>query len=104
MADHPVPREVLEQMGAYLDESDSLAAIPGFADFCTRAAERATMTDEQFWADVYDRYSTFGEPEDDVEVLSIGGTPCPVCGCSGECGVDTEGRPMIHAIPADLDE
>lgn len=35
-------------------------------------------------------------PDEDVELVSIGGPPCPACGAAGACGYDAEGRPYIH--------
>lgn len=35
---------------------------------------------------------------------SLTDSPCPSCGESGACGVDAEGRPMIHATWMDEDD
>lgn len=37
------------------------------------------------------------EPPEDVELVSIDGPPCHLCGAAGACGYDPEGRPYIHA-------
>ena len=34
---------------------------------------------------------------DDVETVRLYLDPCAVCGESGACGHDSEGRPLIHA-------
>lgn len=34
---------------------------------------------------------------DVVELVSLDGPPCHLCGAAGACGYDPEGRPYIHA-------
>jgi hypothetical protein len=70
---------------------------------CSEAAERAAMSDDDFWAHVFLRGQTepsplvFPEIEADLDEAPAG-QPCPECGELGACGYDSEGRPMIHSI------
>jgi hypothetical protein len=74
---------------------------------CPELEVLATMTDEEFWAHVFQNEG-FGPDEDDyapdredLELERVGlqtAPPCPECGTIGACGYDDEGRPMIHAV------
>lgn len=56
------------------------------------------MDDGEFWEHVFhtegipDRDAEDSEPDDVPDY----GRPCEVCGATGECDVDAEGRRMIH--------
>lgn len=41
--------------------------------------------------------------DDHGDVESYTQEPCPVCDATGACGWDTEGRPLLHAVPAEDD-
>lgn len=57
------------------------------------------MTDDDFWADVFPMPEL---PEDGPELdVSVSVDPCPECGSTSACAYDAEGRPLIHAIPAE---
>lgn len=73
-----------------------------FRHLCPEADRRDAMTDEEFWADVYDfahvpdcDFPDFDEP------VSLDATPCEACGEVGACAYDPEGRPLIHAMGGD---
>lgn len=67
---------------------------------CPEAGYRDTLSDEDFWAHVFhqdDSPDTEGPDDQDFyDMRSPYGRPCDVCGESGPCGYDAEGRPMIH--------
>jgi len=70
---------------------------------CPEAAERAAMSDGEFWERIYGP-SARPDPHDyDPAHEAIGHQldPCPTCGERGPCGYDAEGRPMIHTSDAD---
>lgn len=64
---------------------------------CPKAAERAAMPDDEFWADVFPQEVADGlydaEP---IALVALTVEPCPVCGEQGACSYDAEGRPLIH--------
>ena len=72
---------------------------------CPESAERAALTDDEFWERVQRRpetvYDATDEPKIDPEVSS---GPCPECGETGACAWDSEGRPLIHATNHDESE
>lgn len=67
---------------------------------CSSRARRAALTDEAFWVDVAD--SILGPSDiddiDDIDVATLTGDPCPVCGEYGACMADAEGRLLVHVI------
>lgn len=76
--------------------------------FCASSPEAAALPDAEFWERVY--HQDRGEPDYDFTPLSelFGGVtefgpanPCPLCGAIGECAVDDEGRPLVHAFTDD---
>jgi len=70
---------------------------------CPEAAERAAMTDGEFWDHVYGGGAR-GEPYDpDPSEITAQLDPCPVCGERGPCGYDSEGRPLIHTNSVEVD-
>ena len=42
--------------------------------------------------------------DEPVDVVSYTQEPCPACGETGACAWDSEGRPLIHAIPVEEDQ
>jgi hypothetical protein len=77
---------------------------------CPSAARRAGLTDDEFWIDIGKSLlaaygmGSIGEDMDcdlplDSDDSGTPETPCSICGAAGECGVDIEGRPMIHIEP-----
>lgn len=77
---------------------------------CPAARRRAGMGDEDFWADVNESMqAAYGQMLEDMDVdpdadqvidLEIEGE-CSVCGSTGACAYDSEGRPMIHCTEED---
>jgi hypothetical protein len=71
-----------------------------FRHLCPEADLRDGMTDEEFWAHVYDfavvPVDDIGHPDYDTPV-SLSATPCATCGEVGACAYDGEGRALIHA-------
>ena len=69
--------------------------------FCASSPEAAELSDGEFWEAVFHpeaEYLATYEPEA-PEAGDDYGRPCEVCGATGECGNDAEGRPMIHVEP-----
>jgi hypothetical protein len=69
---------------------------------CEVNKRRATMTDDEYWADVAESLQDSPvEPDPEDEDLSdeFRGypTPCAVCGAYMACDYDSEGEPLIHA-------
>ena len=46
---------------------------------------------------VDDPESRYIDPEPDIDEMALRAEPCAVCGETGACGFDSEGRPLIHA-------
>jgi hypothetical protein len=67
------------------------------------AARHAEVAEAARAAALEDADAEAAEDERQLQVGLIADVPCPVCGELGACGYDAEGRPMIHAIPADPD-
>jgi hypothetical protein len=70
---------------------------------CSTVARRVGMTDEEFWEDVARMLGANVDPPEgpdfgDPEFESLTREPCLLCGAVGECGTDSEGRPMIHVL------
>jgi hypothetical protein len=69
---------------------------------CPEAAERAAMTDSEFWAHVYPQPDPGDDrPPDDQEIAEYEleaqlADSCPECGVLGACSYDAEGRALIH--------
>lgn len=68
---------------------------------CPRFAERAAMTEEEFWEDVlhqlYPDQAYYPDDErPDPVAAGLIDTPCTVCGERGACAYDSEGRALIH--------
>ena len=81
-----------------------------FRHLCPEADERDAMSDGEFWDRVAESFGVGGGPDiepdfDDMEPVDEDfiATPCEVCGSTGPCGYDTEGRPLIHASLPDED-
>jgi len=66
---------------------------------CSSRERRRTMSDDEFWADVYGDPLSVAQELD--ECFGIDAVPCPECGSAGACGYDSLGRPMIHAVTDD---
>jgi hypothetical protein len=73
-----------------------------FRHLCPEADKRDAMTDEEFWAHVYDfahvpdcDFPDFDEP------VSLDAAQCVTCGETGACAFDSEGRALIHATGVD---
>jgi len=63
---------------------------------CPDADERDEIEDAEFWERVLGQ-STPEPFEDDLEIdPQLAVEPCPVCGSSGACAYDAEGRALIH--------
>ena len=78
---------------------------------CSEAVFRNSLNDDDFWDYVFNRSATratsdldepFDDDQDDEHIAPD--TPCPICGSLRECGTDSEGRPMIHCLPAHTDD
>ena len=74
---------------------------------CPEAAQRAAMTDSEFWEHVLigpDQDDREYDPDDDpnvpdqaeYELAARLATPCTECGQVGACAYDADGRPLIH--------
>lgn len=71
--------------------------------YCPSRERRSTMTDSEFWEDVYPSMAVDDDPDYDTiaDTKPIGFTynaPCPECGEFGPCGFDAIGRPMVHIM------
>jgi len=79
----------------------------GLEPLCPEAAERAAMTEPEFWERVA---RNLGQPpesmdDDDLDRPEFGyPDPCVVCGATGSCGFDAEGRPLIHAWDGEVSD
>ena len=75
---------------------------------CPDRERRDALTNEEFWDEVLGVSLGFEGPmieaESEIEVLSIDGAACTVCGSSGPCAYDAEGRPLIHADSQEVGE
>lgn len=79
------------------------SSLRPFRELCPEADPRDAMSDGEFWEHVF---GTEGMPdigddepdEPDVQLLPA----CSICGSTGPCGFDIDGRPLIHAtaVPA----
>lgn len=86
------------------DSSGLKAAISemGYLPKCTVRERRSTMTDDEFWNDVYPQPDPFAEEIALDECFGIDSpNPCPECGAVGACGNDMQGRPWIHVVEGD---
>ncbi len=63
---------------------------------CPEAAERAAMSDAEFWERVLATPVEPAEYDPAHEAIGPQLEPCPTCGERGACGWDAEGRPLIH--------
>jgi hypothetical protein len=79
---------------------DGVVAIE-FQHACIVRDKRRSMSNEEFWEDVFG--TGVWEPvEPDWDCVGIDSpNPCPECGSTGACGYDSEGRPMIHTVQED---
>lgn len=72
-----------------------------FRHLCPEADARDAMDDGEFWAHVAKNLGAIDAeefPVDGDDLRALGDAePCEVCGETGACGYDAEGRPMIHA-------
>jgi len=70
-----------------------------FRVLCPEADERDGMDDGAFWERVARNLGAVPDfdPDDVPDDLTDVG-PCPLCGESGACMYDVEGRPLIHAV------
>lgn len=76
---------------------------------CPEGEQRVTLTDEEFWARVasnlLDELDVEHEEQDVLDAVQEWmKQPCTVCGSTGTCSYDTEGRPMIHIEEHEDDE
>lgn len=81
---------------------DGVVAIE-FEHACIVREKRSTMSDDEFWEDVFGTGTWEPYPfDEDDEIEKCFGidapTPCPECGSTVACGYDSEGRPMIHVV------
>lgn len=70
------------------------------------------MDNDEFWEHVT-RHLTIGQEYDPLDLEcetdepgidpALSTEPCPVCGSTGACGYDVEGRPLIH-VDAETDD
>jgi hypothetical protein len=76
-----------------------------FRHLCPQADLRDAMDEDEFWDHVFHGGEVDLEPDyEDMEPIDEEvhiPTPCEVCGSTGACGYDTEGRALIHAVPVD---
>lgn len=73
-----------------------------YRHLCPEADKRDAMTDEEFWAHVYDFGSVPDEDFPDFdEPVTLDATTCVECGETGACAWDSEGRPLVHAVSED---
>ena len=76
-----------------------------FRHLCPEADKRDAMTDEEFWAHVYDLAPVSDEDFPDFdEPTSLDASPCPECGEVGACAYDDMGRALIHVSSGEDDE
>ena len=103
-------RKLTEQLGVPVEVDPAAPPDAVYVQSrCPRAAERAAMTDEEFWDDVAANLGYPQGPPDDPDLvadldLGLRGPECPVCGELGACAYDAEGRPLIHATDPEEDE
>ncbi len=72
---------------------------------CPEHNYRESLSEEEFWSYVFqNRYADWTGPEepDDIDDESIEDR-CLVCGSTGACMYDSEGRPLIHSVEEDDD-
>lgn len=73
-----------------------------FRHLCPEADTRDRMDDSEFWDHVFNRAKRYGGWNDIDETFEDFGpdilSPCPMCGDTGACGYDQQGRPWIHVI------
>jgi hypothetical protein len=87
-------------------------AHAGWLAECSEAGTRRRLNDDDFWAqvnrnlglapdpvDIADQYDQ-AQLDDLVQTLQ---TTCPVCGSGTACAYDSEGQPLIHATPGQVD-
>lgn len=70
-----------------------------FRHLCVEADLRDGMDDSEFWEHVFGKRGPLHDlpiDADDWRTHVAIDTLCPVCGGTGACGYDTEGRPFIH--------
>lgn len=75
-----------------------------FRELCEEADLRDSMTEDEFWGHVLGRIaaahrlSHLDDDECDVDeaIPYLLADPCEVCGATGACAIDSEGRPLIH--------
>ena len=66
---------------------------------CRVRDKRRTMSDEEFWWDVFGQDDYLTEAQELDECFGIDApNPCPECGATVACGYDSQGRPMIHVV------
>lgn len=73
-----------------------------FRHLCPEADIRDAMSDDEFWAHVLGASPTWDADDSGPDLdIAISTIPCAVCGESGACGYDAEGRALIHATEED---
>lgn len=96
--------KVCEGLCARYESKDPTPWLPEEVNIsiCSEYADRNNLTEEEFWAHVYQtEYSDYSD-EPDLDTLKDAlDEPCPVCRSTGACGYDSEGRPMIHTVEDD---
>lgn len=67
---------------------------------CPEAELRAAMDDGEFWAHVFDPFTSCVDYDPGYNDPPLGPLtePCPDCGALGACAWDAEGRPLIHPV------
>jgi hypothetical protein len=69
---------------------------------CLVREKRRTMSEEEFWDDVFGQPDPLDEAAELDQCFGISApNPCPECGSVVACGYDSEGRPMIHVVEPD---
>lgn len=74
---------------------------------CPEGEYRDSLSDEDFWAHVfqtdYSDWTDFDNQNPNYPEWDLG-NPCIICGSTGACGYDSEGRPLIHSEIRDDDD
>lgn len=82
-----------------------------FRDLCSEADVRDGLNEAEFWyhvgqslGAVIDVDLSDAADQRDLDALALAPVPCPVCGSTGACAYDAEGRALIHPDNDYIDE